>query len=538
MNCFDRYDRHPVSDLLPRRGLTTRPQRKRVWPLGLALLVATLTACDRPPLDSSHVPVPSEPYQTDQPHDSVDFWAACFIGGSQVGYTHLTTERVSIDGDLHVRYRYQDELKMKRFQDTTVVRSRLECLEDAAGDLVQFHSQVDTGPSGMITEGYVDQGRLHMELQTAGRTEHQEIAWQSGWGGFFADHRSLRAQPMKPRETRRLKALLPILHQVGEIQLEAVGYESVPLLEGTKQLLRIDMTTIVGPTHLRSIIWCDERGNVWKTRDLQLDLEAFRCDRETALRPVSGDGFDLGDSTVVRVPQSLAAPHQTTRAVYRARLPDVEIGQTFIRDGSQSLRVIDRDTVELTVEAIRPERPARFPDSAWTEPTPADRQSTAMIQSDDARIVRMAAEVAPQETDPWRLACELERYVKRTVQLKNYSTAMATAAEVAESLEGDCTEHAMLLAALCRARQIPARVAIGLVYHPPAQGFAYHMWTEVWIEDRWIGLDATLGQGGIGAAHLKLAVSSMEGSSAFADMLPIVQVIGRLELEILSAEGS
>ncbi len=538
MNCFDRYDRHPVSDLLPRRGLTTRPQRKRVWPLGLALLVATLTACDRPPLDSSHVPVPSEPYQTDQPHDSVDFWAACFIGGSQVGYTHLTTERVSIDGDLHVRYRYQDELKMKRFQDTTVVRSRLECLEDAAGDLVRFHSQVDTGPSGMITQGHVDQGRLHMELQTAGRTEHQEITWQSGWGGFFADHRSLRAQPMKPRETRRLKALLPILHQVGEIQLEAVGYESVPLLEGTKQLLRIDMTTIVGPTHLRSIIWCDERGNVWKTRDLQLDLEAFRCDRETALRPVSGDGFDLGDSTVVRVPQSLAAPHQTTRAVYRARLPDVEIGQTFIRDGSQSLRVIDRDTVELTVEAIRPERPARFPDSAWTEPTPADRQSTAMIQSDDARIVRMAAEVAPQETDPWRLACELERYVKRTVQLKNYSTAMATAAEVAESLEGDCTEHAMLLAALCRARQIPARVAIGLVYHPPAQGFAYHMWTEVWIEDRWIGLDATLGQGGIGAAHLKLAVSSMEGSSAFADMLPIVQVIGRLELEILSAEGS
>ena len=149
----------------------------------------------------------------------------------------------------------------------------------------------------------------------------------------------------------------------------------------------------------------------------------------------------------------------------------------------------------------------------------------------------MAAEVASQETDPWRLACELERYVKRTVQLKNYSTAMATAAEVAESLEGDCTEHAMLLAALCRARQIPARVAIGLVYHPPAQGFAYHMWTEVWIEDRWIGMDATLGQGGIGAAHLKLAVSSMEGSSAFADMLPIVQVIGRLELEILSAEG-
>ena len=67
--------------------------------------------------------------------------------------------------------------------------------------------------------------------------------------------------------------------------------------------------------------------------------------------------------------------------------------------------------------------------------------------------------------------------------------------EVARSLEGDCTEHAVLLAALCRARKIPARVAFGLVYYPPQKGFAYHMWNEVWIADRWIPLDATLGHG-------------------------------------------
>jgi transglutaminase/protease-like cytokinesis protein 3 len=113
---------------------------------------------------------------------------------------------------------------------------------------------------------------------------------------------------------------------------------------------------------------------------------------------------------------------------------------------------------------------------------------------------------------------------------------MATAAEVARSLEGDCTEHAMLLAALCRARQIPARVAIGLVYYPSAGGFAYHMWTEVWIKDRWIPLDATLGLGGIGGAHLKFAHSSMQGTGAYADLLPVVQALRRLNLEIVSSE--
>jgi transglutaminase/protease-like cytokinesis protein 3 len=94
----------------------------------------------------------------------------------------------------------------------------------------------------------------------------------------------------------------------------------------------------------------------------------------------------------------------------------------------------------------------------------------------------------------------------------------------------------MLLAALCRARKIPARIAIGLVYYPPAQGFAYHMWTEVWIEDRWMGLDATLGDGGIAADHLKLAVSSLAGASAYADLLPVVQAIGKLQLEVVKVD--
>jgi transglutaminase/protease-like cytokinesis protein 3 len=122
------------------------------------------------------------------------------------------------------------------------------------------------------------------------------------------------------------------------------------------------------------------------------------------------------------------------------------------------------------------------------------------------------------------------------IQLKNFSQAFATAAEVARSLEGDCTEHAVLLAALCRARKIPARVAFGLVYYPPQKGFAYHMWNEVWIADRWVPLDATLGLSGIGGDHIKLADSNLAGASAYSAMLPVIQVFGRLDLEVVQAE--
>ena len=61
----------------------------------------------------------------------------------------------------------------------------------------------------------------------------------------------------------------------------------------------------------------------------------------------------------------------------------------------------------------------------------------------------------------------------------------------------------------------------------------FHMWTEVWMKDRWIPLDATLGKGGIGAAHLKLAHSSLADGEEHLVLLPIVNVVRQVEIEIL-----
>src|SRR5262249_42960521 len=151
-------------------------------------------------------------------------------------------------------------------------------------------------------------------------------------------------------------------------------------------------------------------------------------------------------------------------------------------------------------------------------------------------ITQMAANIAPGATDPWTVACAIESFVRTTVKNKNYSQAFATAADVARSQEGDCTEHAIVMAALCRARKNPAPTRFGLLHQPPKNGFAYHMWNEVWINDRWVPMDGTLGLGGIGADHIKLGDSNLGGGSPMADLLAVIQVFGRLELEVLEVE--
>ena len=83
----------------------------------------------------------------------------------------------------------------------------------------------------------------------------------------------------------------------------------------------------------------------------------------------------------------------------------------------------------------------------------------------------------------------------------DYTEAMAPADHVAKTRSGDCTEYAMLAAAMCRAQGVPSRTAIGLVYVNNLlgkPGLAFHMWTEVWIKGRWLPLDATLGKGTTG----------------------------------------
>jgi hypothetical protein len=77
---------------------------------------------------------------------------------------------------------------------------------------------------------------------------------------------------------------------------------------------------------------------------------------------------------------------------------------------------------------------------------------------------------------------------------------------------------------------------MGLVYSPGHQGFPYHMWTEVYLGRCWVPLDATLGQGRVSADHLKLTDSNLADDTGVASVLPIVEVIGQLKIEVLEAE--
>jgi transglutaminase-like putative cysteine protease len=461
-------------------------------------------------------------------------WEVFLMEGEKIGHSHTTIRQLEEPTGTLREIVSDSRTALKRFGQTVESNVKISSWEKLDGTIVRFASTMSNPPVEMMTQGKLENQLLRIEQTTLGKTQTTAMTWDPAWGGYFAQEQSLRQKPLEPGEKRTLKALAPIFNQPSEIRLVAGQYEATKLLDRTEELLRVDVTVQLGSVPIQSVIWTDRKGQTQKTLLTAQGWESYRTTRDVALAPSSPGSFDLGNATLVRVQRQIDNPHQTRRIVYRVKLKGRNPADVFASGGTQQVTKIDDETAEIEVRSVRDPRMDAEP---GTEPVgDQDRQPNNLIQSDDPRIMEMARDVLPEEKDPWKVALALERWVEQKVRVTQFSQALATASDVAQSLEGDCTEHAVLLAALCRARQIPARVALGLVYYRQAGGFAYHMWTEVWVHGHWLPLDGTLGQGGIGAAHLKVSSGNLEGVAAYTALLPVLELLGKLQLEMVTVE--
>jgi transglutaminase-like putative cysteine protease len=488
-----------------------------------------------------------DPAATSAKGDPRQWWESIYAYGKKIGWGHTLISDAQEDGRKLAKIDCQNHIAVDRQGQQTIIDISNESMETPDGQLIRFHTEINSGASRTQMNGHVDNGRLIVETTTAGKTSTESFPWVPGTLGFNATEESLANSPLLPGTHRSVLALMPATNEVVNIDLTADQYEPTPLVDHTEDLLRIDSTITLPiqggndhPLVMRSQLWANREGQVLKTSLVALHQETYRTTKSAAQEEAGARRLDLVVDNTVPVTQSLTNPHDTRRIKYRVQLVNDDPAKAFYSGGSQQITSLNPHTAEITVRRIdlsstlgpvvaNSARPPRLP-------TTEDRSPNNLIQSDDDQVLAMAKAVAPDETDPAKLALELEKYVNQIVTLKNFSQAFDTAAEVARQREGDCTEHAVLLAALARARGIPARVAIGLVYQPATQSFQYHMWNELWITDHWVPMDATLGRGGIGAAHLKLTDSNLSGAQAYSCFLPVAQVIGQLKIEILEVE--
>ena len=131
-------------------------------------------------------------------------------------------------------------------------------------------------------------------------------------------------------------------------------------------------------------------------------------------------------------------------------------------------------------------------------------QATPLIQSSDSTVTALAGTLSAGVTDPAEVLDGLRQIVQFTLRPSyRFSSAHLSAREALRLKEGDCSEYSVLLAALERAKGIPARVVTGFRYSPASGTFVAHAWTEALVRGRWTLVDATPGDDA-DATYLKI----------------------------------
>lgn len=178
------------------------------------------------------------------------------------------------------------------------------------------------------------------------------------------------------------------------------------------------------------------------------------------------------------------------------------------RTGEQAIAV-DGDGIHVSICADCGDEPAPS-----TEALKHHLAANAWVRSDDPRIrafARQHGRGRSMHARMTRLTDAVRAHMNGPIDYRHYHDA----ATALQNRSGDCTEFAVLLAAVARARGIPTRIVHGIAYSGRLAGsshvFSPHAWVQAWDGRRWISYDAGFGQ--FGAGHIVLAIGDGDPAS-------------------------
>jgi transglutaminase/protease-like cytokinesis protein 3 len=325
---------------------------------------------------------------------------------------------------------------------------------------------------------------------------------------------------------------VPDLNKICEVTLTARETEELTLGGGEKRtLLPVEQKTALEGKprpELDVTCWVDSSGQVLKSvSEVMGGLVTYRTTKEAALAEGKAK-LDQIMASIIKVTHRITDPEKRRNISYQVKVKGDDVAALVPNDRRQTIRPgRDSSMATLEVRTAGPNDGAAGPEQVDSE----FLQPNAMVTSEDPKVIELANRAAGREADPWQRAVKIEKWVAQNLKEKNFKTGFAPASEVARNLTGDCTEHGVLTAAMCRAAGIPARVVVGLVYADHLGGFGYHLWNEVYVNRRWVALDASFDETDVDAVHIKLSDTSLAGVSPYEAFLPVVRVLNKMTLE-------
>ncbi|MCC6509652.1 MAG: hypothetical protein IT423_11125 [Pirellulaceae bacterium] len=480
----------------------------------------------------------------------LEYWEAHYRNSKRIGVSHYKIE--DVDGK---RLKLTTETKLPMLQSGQAIRQSVsvETIEQPNGQLDSYYETMTSGQFKQETQGAVTNGQL--KLQTSGSSNSsKQVAWPEAAWGPLGMHQLLRRQPMEPGQERVANVFLAQTHQLARVTLVAGPSEETTSPTGLlTDMVRIDAVMQLEKQGIRVRLWADAQGVVHKTIWPEgLNYSSFRISAADAQRMLDQDEVEFWSGASVKVTTPAVDLSEAARVRYEIQSETRDPHLLFSGQTNQSVLSHSAYAARVLVYRSSAEAPPALPDPALTEPAqpvalqPAPEIEcqfpSAWINSDDKRVIKLAEQLAGDTQNKAEITLKLTEGVSKLLKPRDFSSSIDTAQIVVQRLEGDSTEFAVLLAALLRSRDIPSRIASGVLLSEPAVDpttgtvnsrltMAYHMWTEAWLGDRWLAVDATLGTPA-GCRHLKFLETPLSDSNPYSAVVPVVREMSKLTVSV------
>lgn len=473
-------------------------------------------------------------------------WVVVVMDGKQVGYGSTITTRSDVPGGPKYHTVHQEELVVKRLDTNLKMTETSRVTEDAEGGVLDFDEVTD---AGSIVELSGVRNGDDLVVSSRGQTQHFKIPRLDALGPE-AVRRLSKALPLKPGQSFSFDTFSPEYPQAVAVEKGVVVGQEMRDVRGAKRKLwKITDETSFMPGFL-STTWVDDHG-----KDVEElitipgigDVHEYVTDRAECMK--QPEGAEIFAATLIHPQRALPSPADLGQAVYRLTLADPGKTLDLWDEGEQRVLSSEPGSCEVEVTA-----PSFTPDDATWQLPHADTpelhpylQASAYLEVHSPEIKALARQAVDGEKNPVRAAQRIESFVRAYITKKDLNIGFASAEETAKSREGDCTEHAVLCAALGRAAGLPTRCVVGLGYLPPGDEepavaatvdrktglFGFHMWAEAWIgPDEWVPMDAALN--GFDVGHIAICKTALEEVNPLVDLnTPVFQLMEHLKIEIV-----
>jgi hypothetical protein len=458
-----------------------------------------------------------------------------YMEGVKVGYSHSREFDLVEEGKTFLKSIQESFMKVSRLGSNPVeIRTAQESLYDACQNPVETTIRTKLSLGETVIRAEVKPDRI---VFFSGEKITKELPYTEKFDFGVPLNRIIAEDGLSAGKAYTFKILEPLTQSLMDISFEVLQMESVLLLGEHKTLwhVRTKMTDVF-PIVMDE--WIDEKGEIWKSVSDAgfLHTTSIRMAKEKALE-LSDENLDIAFSMLIRSNVEFAHPQEVQSVTFKVSgIPNEKL-RGFPFDGkSQKLLAVEEDHMLIQTESL-----VFNTKDAVSIPVEGDEfsrylASTTFCQSDDPDVAKIARAIVGDEQNAWAASKKIAEWVRREME-PNYDVGFASAKEILENREGDCSEHTVLMVALCRSVGIPARAAVGVMY---GEGiFAYHMWPEVYVGE-WVGLDAKWlavdkrsGEYYTDATHIKLGDSALD-EGIFHEMgKAMSEVIGNLKLDII-----